>query len=48
MTIPYRIYVQLEQRSSAEGRSISNLCAFLVEIGLDAYPGPNSCPNSAV
>lgn len=33
-TLPYRIYQELEVRSLKEGRSLSNLAAHLIEIGL--------------
>lgn len=34
ITLPYQAYCDLVERSSREGRSISNLAAFLVEAGL--------------
>lgn len=33
-TLPYRTYEELENRSTKEGRSLSNLAAYLIEIGL--------------
>lgn len=35
VTVPFRIWNSLVKRSSAEGRSISNLAAFLLEAALD-------------
>jgi hypothetical protein len=34
ITLPFRTFQALEQRSTEEGRSISNLAAFLLERGL--------------
>lgn len=33
-TVPFRVYTDLIQVSDHQGRSVSNLCAFLVEGGL--------------
>jgi hypothetical protein len=35
ITLPYNIYQQLKKRSDEEGRSLSNLAAFLIEKSLD-------------
>lgn len=35
VTVPFRIWHSLVKRSNAEGRSISNLAAFLLEAALD-------------
>jgi hypothetical protein len=34
-TLPYSTFRALEERSSREGRSLSNLAAFLIEQGLE-------------
>ena len=34
ITIPYTVFGSLEQRSAEEGRSLSNLAAFLLEQSL--------------
>ena len=35
MTLSYRTFQALEERSRREGRSLSNLAAFLLEKGLE-------------
>jgi len=35
VTLPYRAFQALEERSRREGRSLSNLAAFLLEKGLE-------------
>jgi hypothetical protein len=35
ITLPHSAYKQLEERSFKEGRSLSNLAAFLIEKGLE-------------
>lgn len=48
VTLPQQTYEQLLQRSDCEGRSLSNLAAFLLELGLRqnvetaAVPGQRS------
>lgn len=39
ITIPHTIFQQLQQRSDQEGRSISNLSAFLLEGALSQSSG---------
>jgi hypothetical protein len=34
VTVPYSLYTALEQRASLEGRSLSNLAAYLLENAL--------------
>ena len=34
ITVPYSTFRHLEERSAAEGRSLSNLAAYLLERGL--------------
>ena len=34
VTVPYSLYAALEQRASMEGRSLSNLAAYLLENAL--------------
>lgn len=34
-TVPFTVYERLAVASNRQGRSISNLCAFLIERGLD-------------
>ena len=36
ITVPYRAYQRLLERSEQEGRSLSNLAAFLLENAMDA------------
>ena len=38
ITIPYALMEALIQRSSAEGRSLSNLAAYLLELSLNERP----------
>ncbi|WP_250544949.1 hypothetical protein [Synechococcus sp. LA31] len=40
ITIPFTVFSALEQRSAEEGRSLSNLAAFLLEQAL--HPQPSS------
>ena len=40
MTLPYRAFQALEERSIQEGRSLSNLAAYLIEQALER--GPNT------
>ena len=35
ITLPYGTFVRLEERSVAEGRSLSNLAAYLIDRGLE-------------
>jgi hypothetical protein len=35
ITLPHNIYLHLKKRSDEEGRSLSNLAAFLIEKSLD-------------
>jgi hypothetical protein len=35
ITLPHNIYMYLKKRSDEEGRSLSNLAAFLIEKSLD-------------
>lgn len=35
ITLPHNIYMNLKKRSDEEGRSLSNLAAFLIEKSLD-------------
>jgi hypothetical protein len=35
ITVPHNIYINLKSRSDEEGRSLSNLAAFLIEKSLD-------------
>ncbi|MFM7465240.1 MAG: ribbon-helix-helix domain-containing protein [Cyanobium sp.] len=35
ITLPHNIYMHLKKRSDEEGRSLSNLAAFLIEKSLD-------------
>ena len=46
ITVSYRVAEQLEQRSTEQGRSLSNLAAYLLEVGLmpDAT-NPNTTSN---
>ena len=34
VTVPYRLYQMLQERSDLEGRSMSNLAAYMLEQGL--------------
>ncbi|WP_255116846.1 MULTISPECIES: ribbon-helix-helix domain-containing protein [unclassified Synechococcus] len=34
VTVPYRLYQMLHERSDLEGRSMSNLAAYMLEQGL--------------
>ncbi|MFM9047059.1 MAG: ribbon-helix-helix domain-containing protein [Cyanobium sp.] len=36
ITLPHNIYMHLKNRSDEEGRSLSNLAAFLLENSLDS------------
>ncbi|MFM7171183.1 MAG: ribbon-helix-helix domain-containing protein [Cyanobium sp.] len=36
ITLPHNIYMHLKHRSDEEGRSLSNLAAFLLEKSLDS------------
>jgi hypothetical protein len=36
ITIPFRVFTSIVERSSEEGRSISNLMAYLLERAIDA------------
>jgi hypothetical protein len=38
VTLPYRAFKALEERSIQEGRSLSNLAAYLIEQALDQGP----------
>jgi hypothetical protein len=42
ITLPYEIYLQLMQPSSLQGRSLSNLAAFLLEPSLGEGGGSRS------
>ncbi|MEB3334759.1 MAG: hypothetical protein VKP70_07215 [Cyanobacteriota bacterium] len=35
ITLPHNIYLYLKKRSDEEGRSLSNLAAFLIEKSID-------------
>lgn len=35
ITLPYSVFQLLEERSAAEGRSLSNLAAYLIARGLE-------------
>jgi hypothetical protein len=39
ITLPYSAFRRLEERSTAEGRSLSNLAAYLIERGLQRSNG---------
>lgn len=44
ITLPFGTHQAIEERSMREGRSLSNLCAFLLEQALlsnPLYPDPN-------
>ncbi len=43
VTLPYTLYDALVERSDLEGRSLSNLAAFLLEVALEGT-GPSSLP----
>ena len=45
VTLPFDTYVQLQQRCDREGRSLSNLAAFLLETSLKLQ-GPMQGPSS--
>ncbi|MCF8131543.1 MAG: hypothetical protein K9J72_00290 [Synechococcus sp. Tobar2m-G35] len=34
ITVPFHVFASLEERATAEGRSLSNLCAYLIEAHL--------------
>ena len=36
ITLPYLIHKQLDDRATFEGRSLSNLCAYLLQRGIEA------------
>ncbi len=38
ITIPYNAYQSLIERSNQQGRSLSNLAAYLLETSLQAFP----------
>ncbi|MCT0208035.1 ribbon-helix-helix domain-containing protein [Synechococcus sp. CS-1332] len=38
ITIPYNAYQSLIERSNHQGRSLSNLAAYLLETSLQAFP----------
>jgi hypothetical protein len=38
ITVPHHIHMALLSRSDQEGRSLSNLAAFLLEASLSAFP----------
>jgi hypothetical protein len=38
ITIPYNAYQALIERSNHQGRSLSNLAAYLIETSLQAFP----------
>jgi macrodomain Ter protein organizer (MatP/YcbG family) len=38
VTLPYRAFQALEERSNQEGRSLSNLAAYLIEQALEQGP----------
>lgn len=42
VTLNFRVYQALLERSDDEGRSISNLCAFLLEEAVFAYAVPSA------
>ncbi|MFN9924174.1 MAG: ribbon-helix-helix domain-containing protein [Cyanobacteriota bacterium] len=44
VTIPHALYAELLERSDLEGRSVSNLAAFLLEFGLQRLSQPPSAP----
>ena len=44
VTIPHSLYEELLKRSDLEGRSVSNLAAFLLEFGLQSLSQPPSAP----
>lgn len=41
ITLPYNAFSSLQERSDQEGRSLSNLAAYLIESSLD---NPNQAP----
>lgn len=49
VTVPYRLYLSLVDRSDQEGRSLSNLAAFLLEqcCGSCGSPWTTAGPQSA-
>ena len=38
ITVPFHVFASLEERATAEGRSLSNLCAYLIEAHLHQQP----------
>lgn len=44
VTVPQNVYDALEARSTAEGRSLSNLAAFMLEAGLRPVETPLTLP----
>lgn len=40
ITVPFHVFASLEERATAEGRSLSNLCAYLIEAHLQQQPAP--------
>lgn len=40
ITVPFHVFASLEERATAEGRSLSNLCAYLIEAHLHQQPAP--------
>jgi len=42
VTLPYTLYEALVERSDLEGRSLSNLAAFLLETALQGNGSPSS------
>lgn len=42
ITVPFQVFASLEERATAEGRSLSNLCAYLIEAHLQQPPAPTA------
>lgn len=38
ITVPFHVFASLEERATEEGRSLSNLCAYLIEAHLHQQP----------
>ena len=47
ITVPYQIWNSLVKRSNREGRSISNLAAFLLEAALEQELQKSEDPNDS-
>ncbi|WP_256463435.1 ribbon-helix-helix domain-containing protein [Synechococcus sp. W4D4] len=47
ITLPHFLFEALVRRSDAEGRSLSNLAAYLLESSLSGVKGPSALPMSS-